>query len=97
MVAVHGSVDGQELVVFWRSEYEGAAAYWAEANGQDLTFTVQDGEFVDNETGTTWDFLGVGSGGGLDGVVLEPVSQAAVAYWGAWAAFFPDTELWSGG
>jgi hypothetical protein len=93
----HGEVSGKALVVFWRGDLEGAAAYWADADGQVLTFAVEGGSFVDNETGTTWDFLGVGSGGGLDGVRLDPVPEAVVAYWGAWAAFYPETEIWESG
>ena len=97
MAVAHASVEGEDLVVFWRSDYQGAAAYWLDGDAQGLTFSVLDGEFVDNETGTTWDFLGVGSGGGSDGVTLDRVSEAVVSYWGAWAAFFPDTDLWIGG
>jgi hypothetical protein len=97
VAVAHGSVDGEELVVFWHSSYRGAAAYWLKGEAQGLTFSVQDGEIIDNETGTTWSFLGVGSGGGSDGVALELVTESTVAYWGAWAAFYPDTELWSGG
>ncbi len=93
LAVAHGEVDGKGLVVFWRDDLEGASAFWAEADGQSLTFTVQDGTVVDQETGTTWSFLGVGSGGGLDGVHLAPVAEATVAYWGAWAAFYTDTEL----
>jgi len=89
----HGEVGGRSVVAFWRGDLEGAAAYWAEAQGQDLTFTVLDGTIVDQQTGTTWSFLGVGSGGEMNGVQLEPVTDAAVSYWGAWAAFYPDTEI----
>jgi hypothetical protein len=89
-------VDGKGLVVFWRTDLEGASAFWREVNAQELTFSVQDGEVVDEETGTTWDFLGVGSGGGSDGERLQPVVEATVAYWGAWAAFYPDTDVWEG-
>lgn len=86
-------VNGKQVAVFWRSYLEGAAAYWAEAEGVPLTLTLQGGKVVDEETGTTWDFLGRGSGGGLDGASLEPVADAAVAYWGAWAAFYPNTDI----
>ena len=88
-----GEVNGRGVVAFWRDYLEGAAAFWAEADGVPLTFMEQDGKIVDQETGTTWSFLGVGSGGGLDGVQLEAVAEAAVAYWGAWAAFHPNTEI----
>jgi hypothetical protein len=92
-----GELADGDVVVFWRSDLQGAAAYWNDVDGEALTFTAQSGAVVDAEYGTTWDFLGRGTGGGLDGFHLQPVSRATVAYWGAWAAFYPDTELWSGG
>jgi len=92
-----GEVDGRRLVVFWLEVAEGAAAYWADLAGEQLTFTVQENAIVDLETGTEWSFLGKGTGGGHDGAQLEAVADATVAYWGAWAAFFPDTEIWVGG
>lgn len=88
-----GQVAGKKVVVFWRGDVEGAAAYWAEADGQPLTFNVQDGSIVDQETGTTWDFLGGGSGGGLDGFHLTPVPEATISYWGAWASFYTNTVI----
>jgi hypothetical protein len=93
----HDEVDGRRLVVFWRDVAQGAAAYWADVAGEQLTFDVQENTIVDLETGTEWSFLGEGTGGGHDGAQLEAVPDATVAYWGAWAAFFPDTEIWDGG
>jgi len=93
LAVAHGAVGGRGLVVFWRGDLEGASAFWAEADGETLTFSVQDGSVVDQETGTNWSFTGVGSGGPLDGVQLEPVAEATVAYWGAWAAFYPGTDV----
>ena len=94
LAVAHGEVGGRGLVVFWKRDLQGAAAFWAEGGGQSLTFTVQDGHFADQETGTTWSFTGTGSAGELDGVQLESVAEATVAYWGAWAAFFAATEIW---
>lgn len=86
-------VAGKGIVVFWSDDLDGASAYWAEADGQSLTFAVQDGAIVDQETGTTWSLLGLGSGGDLDGIQLDPVAEATVAYWGAWTAFYPNTQI----
>ena len=97
VAVVQGEVDGKDVVVFWRSDLRGAAAYWAHTGGQTLTFSVQDGKVVDQQTGTSWSFQGVGTGGGLAGAQLQAIPEAAVAYWGAWAAFYPDTEIWQAG
>jgi hypothetical protein len=88
-----GQIAGKNVVVFWRGDLKGAAAYWAEADSQPLTFSIQEGTITDQETGTTWDFLGSGSGGGLDGFHLTPVPEATVSYWGAWASFYPNTVV----
>jgi hypothetical protein len=90
------TVDEKGVVVIWRNDLQGAAAYWAEIEGVPLTFTVQDDEVVDEENGTRWDFNGTGSGGALDGAQLTPVAEATVAYWGVWAAFRANTEIWGG-
>lgn len=97
VAVAQAEVDGEGVVVFWRNDLQGAAAYWAHVGGQALTFFVQDGQVVDQVTGTNWSFMGEGSGGGLDGMHLQAVSEAAVAYWGAWAAFYPNTEIWGTG
>lgn len=51
---------------------------------------------VDTTTGTSWSITGEGLDGKLAGLRLEPVAEAYVAFWGAWAAFNPDTRLWKG-
>jgi hypothetical protein len=93
VAVAQGQVAGKNVVVFWRGDLKGAAAYWAEADSQPLTFGVQEGTITDQETGTSWDFLGNGSGGGLDGFQLTPVPEATISYWGAWASFYPNTVI----
>ncbi len=96
LVAVHVEVEGERLVVFWRGDFQGAAAYRAAVDGRELSFSVKDGVIVDEETRTIWSLKGDGSGGGMDGAQLDSVTQAFVAFWGAWSAFHPFTDLWSG-
>ena len=93
--AANVKVDGEPVVVFWNSPVEGAVAYRAEANGQDLTFDVRDGERIDLETGSSWVFQGEAVSGPLDGQRLEKIADAHVSFWFAWAKFQPDTEVWS--
>lgn len=65
VVAIRETVGSIDLVVFWSRELQGAAAYHTELNGLVLTFGVEDGEIVDEETGTTWRFDGLGISGPL--------------------------------
>ncbi len=85
------------IVVFWNGEARGAVAFHAHLDGQPLTFRVESGLIRDVETGTAWTLEGEGWGGELNDARLDPVADAFVAFWGAWAAFRPDTQLWEGG
>ncbi len=60
-----------------------------------LVFTANgDGTFEDEETGTAWNLLGEAIEGPLAGEQLQPL-LAFDHFWFAWAAFNPDTELYS--
>ncbi len=96
VVAVHGELEGRRVVVFWDGRLGGATAFRPFAGGRELTFAVSEGTYVDAETGSGWTFEGLATGGPLAGERLEPVAEAHVAFWGAWAAFHPETELWTG-
>ena len=94
--AVHETVDGDEVVVFWHLAYQGAVAFRPFNGGQRLTFAERDGQIVDEETGSTWRVDGRATDGPLAGTQLEPVADAYVAFWFAWATFQPETRLWEG-
>ena len=63
-----------------------------DADGRNLTFTVDGGRFLDNETGTEWSLTGKAVSGELVGQQLEAVPQLNT-FWFAWAAYHPDTEI----
>ena len=88
-------VGGEPGVVFWDHAAEGAMAYRPTLDGQRLTFAA-DGAFVDDQTGSTWRLDGQAVAGPLAGRSLEPVAEAYVAFWFAWAAFQPQTRIWNG-
>lgn len=92
--AVHTQVAEGPVVVLWQRSAEAAAAFFARAPGMELTFEVRDGRFVDRETGSEWDLSGTAIGGPLAGSRLEPLSDAFVAFWFAWASFQPETAIW---
>ena len=94
---VHADLDGEPVVVFWNLEYKAAVAFHTRAaGGEALTFRVHGDGFQDLETGTEWRLDGRAVRGSLDGTRLRQVNNAFVAFWGAWAAFHPGTELWEG-
>lgn len=61
-------------------------------DGQRLTLTVEDGVVRDDETGSTWSVAGQALDGPLRGSSMPSIAHVD-AFWFAWAAFHPDTEL----
>ena len=91
---VHEAITGLDVVVFWDRDKEGAMTYRPRAAGQDLTFEADADGFVDAQTGSRWRLDGLAAEGPLAGEQLEPIAEAYVAFWFAWAAFQPQTRLW---
>jgi hypothetical protein len=63
-------------------------------DGQHLTFTREGDTIVDNETGSSWNIVGQAVAGALQGAQLTPVVHAD-HFWFSWAAFRPDTIIYS--
>ncbi len=96
------------VVLFWKSGTASAldsgsiadgrdigttSVFSALAKGQELTFTaLEDGLFIDQETGSTWDIFGDAIDGPMAGSSLDPLPHHDT-FWFAWAAFVPDGEL----
>lgn len=100
---------GQEMVVFHISGTASAlgASTIAEAedvgatgvfdpnlNGQRLTFTRDGDTFVDDQTGSRWNIVGQAIEGELAGEELTQIVSAD-HFWFSWAAFRPDTIVYS--
>jgi len=105
-----GELGDTPLVIFWKAGQASAldeadiaagrdvgnvGVFSAVLDGQTLTFRVEAGSFVDNETGTTWSVIGDAVEGPLAGSVLEPITFVRT-FWFSWAAFRPDTALIEG-
>lgn len=82
------AVGGTRMVVFWNREARGAMAFETAES-----FSVQDGQIVDDETGSVWSIEGRALNGPRKGEMLDAVEEAYVAFWFAWAAFQPETQL----
>ena len=71
----------------------------ARIDGRRLMFApsepARDGVFRDDETGSTWNILGVATAGPLEGAQLERIVHQD-HFWFAWAAFEPGTLLYQG-
>ncbi|PKB62167.1 MAG: hypothetical protein BZY79_00015 [SAR202 cluster bacterium Casp-Chloro-G4] len=104
---VHDTVSGQDIVIFFAdgtlSAFDGrgpegrrtvgsTGVFSPTLDGRDLTFALQDGAIVDEQTGSEWNVLGQAVAGDLVGRSLAPVVHAN-HFWFAWQAFHPDTEV----
>ena len=65
------------------------------SNAGPATIEVQTDQFVDQESGSIWTVDGRAVAGNRQGEQLESVEDSFVAFWFAWAAFQPDTEIWT--
>jgi hypothetical protein len=108
--SINDDVAGTPLVVFHKPGTASALDSGAIAEGRDvgsvavfdrrsgdrtLTFTAAgDGTFTDAETGSSWNILGKAVAGELAGEQLTQM-LAFDHFWFAWAAFHPQTELYS--
>lgn len=93
--AVHDTVSSQAIVVFSRESGSGGAAYSPIVDGQSLTFVASDGVYIDQETGSTWDFFGQATSGPLTGAQLELLPSRR-SFWFAISLSLPDAELYQG-
>ena len=101
---------GAPLLVVWRAgttsaldresiagsrDVGAAAAFSRRLGGRVLAFTAGAGQVRDQQTGSVWDPFGRATAGPLAGSRLTPAS-AIDSFWFDWAAFHPDTAVWTG-
>jgi hypothetical protein len=87
--------EGAPVVILWDEAGQSAAAFHRRLDGQTLDLMVQEGQFVDLQTGSVWTMDGLAIDGPLLGSQLRAVDHAFVAFWFAWAGFQPNTEIWT--
>ncbi len=105
------TVGGDEVVVLWvpgtaspldtrdilGRDVGATGVFRPVAGGKQLTFRRDGGpgsSIVDQETGSTWSVTGLATGGPLSGTQLEAVVHGD-HFWFAWAAFDPQTRIWT--
>lgn len=93
--AVHVTADLGPVVAFWDASARAVMAYKPALNGNSIQFEVVNQSIVDTETGSVWRVDGLAIEGPLAGTQLEPIETAYVSFWFAWAAFQPDTQIWT--
>lgn len=108
---IHDTQAGQDLVVFHTpgtssalgarmialaSDVGATGVFDPNLDGQQLTFTREGQVFTDEQTGSTWNVLGQATDGPLAGQQLTPVIHAD-HFWFAWAAFKPETIIYTNG
>ena len=108
--ATHDTVGDQPVVVFWTSgqatalessridggrDVGNVGVFIPEAGGEPLTFTTDGPDFVDAETGSTWNVLGEAVSGPLAGTQLVDVPHLDT-FWFAWFSYNPGTILIEG-
>ncbi len=91
----HATVGGRPVVVLWDAVARAAGAYEPRSAEGPATLSVRQDVVMDAESGSQWDVEGRAVQGPRAGETLERVPEAFVAFWFAWAAFYPETVLWS--
>lgn len=95
--AVRFMFEGKGLVLLWSDEAQGRTAFEPfTENGVQVSLVATGSGFEDEETGSSWTLDGLGVSGPMAGERLEPRARTHTAFWGAWAAFHPETRLWEG-
>jgi len=84
-----------ELLIGMSKEIGATGLFDAELDGRKLTFRADGGEFIDNETGSSWNILGEAIQGPSAGKRLTPIAHTN-SFWFAVAAFKPDTQIYQG-
>ena len=89
---VNDEIDGEEVLVVFRTAAPSAAAYLRTVEGQTLTFAMDGGTLKDLETGTSWDDAGRAVSGPLRGNRLTPLSSRT-GFWFSIAGALPAVTL----
>jgi hypothetical protein len=106
---VNDTVGDEDIAVLWQSgtssaldsydialgrDVGSANIYSRILDGETLTFALDDGKIVDDQTGSQWNVLGQAIAGELIGSQLDEII-AFNHFWFSWAVFMPETRIYS--
>ncbi len=106
---VNDTVANKPITLFWQAGTASAldkqviadsqdvgsvGVFSREVNGQTLTFVRKDETFTDEETHSVWNLAGEAVTGSLKGTKLTPIIHDNTL-WFAWAAFKPETKIFT--
>ena len=89
---LNDEVDGKRIVIMATTAGPAGFAYLSDLDDRPATFTLTDGRFVDDLTGTTWSLDGVGVSGPMTGARLIAV-PSRTTFWFAYIGAFPDAMV----
>lgn len=92
--ALNDELGGEPILVLWDSEREMVKFFSRRFAERALRFNYCDGQIVDTETQSLWSTDGEALSGALQGTKLRQLSGIP-AFWFAWLAFHPNTELFT--
>jgi hypothetical protein len=105
--ATNSTVGDIPVVLFWTEGQSSALESDTIAAGRDvgsvgvfspvvddatLTFSIVDGELIDDQTGSIWSITGEATAGELSGTRLERLPHLDT-FWFAWSTYAPGTDL----
>ena len=91
---INDVVQDQGIVIFTvGSESRAVRGFESDVDDLRLTFAVNNEQIIDQETNSVWNEHGVAIDGPLTGTSLTRISSGHIAFWFAWAAFYPETEV----
>jgi thiol-disulfide isomerase/thioredoxin len=91
--ALNDELGGEPTLVLWDSEHEMMRFFSRRLAERALRFNYRDGQIIDTETQSLWDADGQAQSGPLAGAQLQKL-PGIPAFWFAWLAFHPHTELY---
>ena len=94
---VHDVVGGENFVIFGSAKHNFIVTFRTNRHFSVKSYDLDNGGllFTDSETGSVWNIFGEAVSGTLEGEVLA-YGKSFISYWFAWAAFYPQTNIWKG-
>jgi len=91
---VNDTFADKPVVVFFDDKSGAAMIFNRRVNGQTLSFALQGNKVVDEQTGSSWNWMrGEATGGEMKGEQLAPL-PSVISFTKAWKVFHPGSSYW---